>query len=402
MEILFYRYGSICEPDLISVFESIGLNVITETIEIQKKNLMPSERIKILSTLIDTHQFTFVFTINFFPSISDLCQIYKIPYVCWVVDSPVMELFSNSLKNPVNYVFTFDRAQYELLHPYNEKGVFHLPLATNVTRWDNTIHPLTDSDTKKYSCDISFIGSLYSEKDPYLLTKNTPPQICPSLEGYVDGIIAAQNEIYGASLLEKSLSKELISFFKAKMPALFYNATNQLMNTDTYVCAHQILGMHAAYLERVNTLKRLGEHFSVDLYTLSDTSVFSKCPKIHVKGSAKTLTEMPKIFHLSKINLNMTIRPIQKGLSLRIWDILGCGGFLMCNLQEELFDHFIPGQDLETFSSIEELVDKCEFYLSHEDIRQKIALSGYEKVKAHHTYALRMKSLFETVVTNME
>lgn len=37
MKIYFYRYGSICEPDVIDSFKRLGLDVDEETIEISKK-----------------------------------------------------------------------------------------------------------------------------------------------------------------------------------------------------------------------------------------------------------------------------------------------------------------------------------------------------------------------------
>ena len=46
-----------------------------------------------------------------------------------------------------------------------------------------------------------------------------------------------------------------------------------------------------------------------------------------------------------KIYLNMTIKPIQTGLPLRIFDIMGCGGFLMTNYQAELPEYFEIGTD---------------------------------------------------------
>ena len=69
-------------------------------------------------------------------------------------------------------------------------------------------------------------------------------------------------------------------------------------------------------------LNAVSQHYSLDLYTGSDVSVL---PKAYHKGLAKTMTEMPKIFHLSKINLNFTSKSIRTGLPLWIWDILGAG-----------------------------------------------------------------------------
>ena len=134
------------------------------------------------------------------------------------------------------------------------------------------------------------------------------------------------------------------------------------------------------------------------IYTGSDTSPLRE---VHTHGTIKTLTEMPKVFHLSKINLNMTVKSIQTGLPLRIFDILGCGGFLLTNYQAELPEYFEIGKDLEAYSSMDELIDKCAFYLEHDDIRADIARSGYEKVKQYHTYSHRIAEMLHKTFSNM-
>ena len=102
---------------------------------------------------------------------------------------------------------------------------------------------------------------------------------------------------------------------------------------------------------------------------------------------------MPRIFHASRINLNITMRPIESGLSLRIWDVLGCGGFLLTNYQSEIPEYFEIGRDLETYDSMEELEQKAAYYLTHEEERLEIALHGYEKVSMLHTYEIRIAEM---------
>ena len=79
-------------------------------------------------------------------------------------------------------------------------------------------------------------------------------------------------------------------------------------------------------------------------------------------------------------------------------DILGCGGFLMTNFQSELTDYFTIGVDLEAYSSMDELVDKCAYYLAHDDERLQIARNGYEKVSASHTYPHRIREMLKTLI----
>ena len=74
MEILFHRYGSICEPDIIEAFRSLGVEVIEEDREIYEKNIPSDVRIKILAEQILTKKPAFVFSINYFPYISEICQ----------------------------------------------------------------------------------------------------------------------------------------------------------------------------------------------------------------------------------------------------------------------------------------------------------------------------------------
>ena len=71
----------------------------------------------------------------------------------------------------------------------------------------------------------------------------------------------------------------------------------------------------------------------------------------------------------------------------------------MTNFQAELTEMFEIGVDLEAYGSLEELIDKCSYYLTHEDERRQIALNGYRKVKEYHGYVNRM---VEMVKVGME
>ncbi len=390
MTILFYRYGNICEPDILETFRSLHLNVIEETAEITNKKLTASERLSLVKQAIDEHHPVFVFSINFFPVIAEICHIYKVLYLCWTVDSPVLELFSNSMKHDTNRIFMFDRAQYAYFGAYNQEHCFYLPLGSNVERFDKVTASIDRDDITWYSSDISFVGSLYNEKNPlHRLTLSDDYTM-----GYINGVTEAALKVYGYNFLEEALSPDIIAALQQADPG-FYAPPDAIAPSARYVAAHEYLGMQVAETERIRTLNELAKYFNVDLYTRSDTS---QLKNVHVHGGVKTLTEMPKVFHLSKINLNMTIKPIQTGLPLRIFDIMGCGGFVTTNYQAELPEFFEIGVDLEAYSSMEELVDKCAYYLEHEEQRKQIALNGYHKVKEHFTYPQRILEMLRLAI----
>ena len=389
MEILFYRYNSICEPDILQVFTGFGITVHTEEMEMTDKSITPARCAQKVTEWILEHPLSFVFSINFFPAISYTCNHFKVPYVCWSVDSPVPELFSNALKNEWNRIFLFDRTQYEFFHPYNPDNIYYLPLATNAKRMEQVILSMTEEDFSKYDSDVVFVGSLYSEKCRY----DKLTGLSDYTKGYVNGLIQAQMRVSGYNFIYETLPERVINEIVAA-DADFYKGEDVFLDTDRYLTAHQYIGMKLANVERESILSALSEKFNVSLYTYSDTSML---PNARNRGGANTITEMPKIFHAGKINLNITMRPIETGLSLRIWDVLGCGGFLISNYQSEIPEYFEIGKDLEVYESEADLMGKVEYYLQHEAERMEIALNGYEKVAKRHTYEVRLATILHTL-----
>lgn len=391
MKIIIHRYGSICEPDLIEAFCACGLTVIEDSTEINQKTISREERIRILGELVLTHKPAFVFTINFFPYISEICERLRVLYVSLSVDCPVLELFSLSIRNKHNRIFLFDYMQYQLFYPENPEGIFYLPLASNTDRWEQELSSVSEKERESYACDISFVGSLYKEKSPL-----------PTLalddfhRGLAEGIIEAQLKVPGCSLLDEIPPASLLSAVRRADPS-FFSPEGCFTNTDPYVLSHYYLGMQVSALERVRTFLELGKEFSIDLYTRSDTSDLEDVPGIHCRGGVATHSEMPRVFRFSKINLNITMRSIQSGLSQRIWDILGCGGFLITNYQSEIPEYFTIGKDLECYESLGELKEKISFYLSHDDIRNEIAQNGWKKTREQHTYIHRVLQIMRTL-----
>ena len=382
MNFLFYRYNSICEPYMINSLQSLGHTIKTIDTEITWKNVPARKVVEIVSDILLQESFDGLISVNYYHVLSEICRIFKLRY--WTVDSPVLELLSDTISNEYNRLFLFDYQQYQDLVMYNPDNIFYLPLATNTTHWDNIIN--SSKNNSKYQREISFVGSLYTEKCPY------DNIIAPSkhLSGYLDGIMAAQEKIYGYFFLDEVLPDSIIQEFIQCMPN-YYIPPERARRDNAKIIALQYLGMKISSTERIKAMTLLGSQHHVDIYTASDTTGLP----VHNHGCAKTLTEMPLIFHYSKINLNITCKSIRSGISQRIWDILGCGGFCLTNYQTEIPEHFVIGEDLDTYGSLDELLDKTNYYLSHEEIRTKIAQNGYQKVKQFHTYDTRISQMIE-------
>ena len=138
----------------------------------------------------------------------------------------------------------------------------------------------------------------------------------------------------------------------------------------------------------------LGSQYKINLYTHNATPELEKINNI---GAIDYYDTMPYIFRNSRINLNITMRSIKSGIPLRGMDICAAGGFLLSNYQEDMYDIFVPGEDVVLYESQEDLLAKCRYYLTHEVERQQIAANGYGKVVEKCSYDVRLEEMFAGV-----
>lgn len=394
MRFLFYRYNNICEADMIEALLSLNHEVKTIDLEITKKNPEQKEILDIICQALEGERFDAVVSVNYYPLLSKICNAVQILYIAWTTDCPVNELLSETVAGPYNRIFCFDYAQYEETRKLNPSGVFYMPLATNVDRWNKVISSLDNFEKGKYASDVSFVGSLYSDISP--MRKMTGAS--EYLQGYLEGLLKSQRDVYGAYFLDTALNNKIIDEFITCVPD-FPSPMDPHMNNKRWIMAHKYLGFEVTAIERcevitsvaewINKEESLGNNYLFKLYTGSDTR---NIPVTNM-GTVHTHTQMPLVFNGSKINLNITCKSIRTGIAQRIWDIMGAGGFVLTNYQQELTEYFTIGEDLDIYSSQEELLDKISFYLSHEDVRLKIAQNGYKKVSEQHTFKDRMADI---------
>lgn len=384
MRILVCSWGNICEPDLELSLKAMGheVDVLKDKIKSMDYDVEYLKRMS--NDFLLKHSYDCVFSINFIPVISRLCNLYHVKYISWIVDSPWYQLNSDTITNSCNYIFIFDRNLYSR---YKEKSeqIYYMPLGANVRFWDSIV--VTQDDKELFTTDVSFVGSLYEDKHSYDKIK-----LPDYLKGYLDAVIEAQSYIYGYNLLDEVVGDEFVEDFCNSIGWNSANADYQITKKEMMLT--EFLGKKCAEVERHRYVKKLAKNYNFDLYTLSNTSAF---PYINNKGAAESRIIMPKIFKCSKININMTIKTIESGIPLRVFDILGNGGFCITNYQSELLEYFTPDVDLVIYENEEDLLSKIAYYLRNEEERIQIARNGYNKVKSLYTYEKRLEKIIEIV-----
>ena len=340
----------------------------------------------------DGKGFDCVFTFNYSPVVSNNCNRRNVPYISIVYDSPQVLLYSYTIINPCNYVFIFDKTQYLELSNAGIKTVYYAPLAVNIERLNRMLDKENEVKRIQYSSDISFVGSMYNEEhNLFERLEGINEYTC----GYLDAIMKAQRNIYGYFFLEDMLKGDVLDEMMRVYPVR-PNADG--VETIQYIYANYFLARRMATDERMEIMSKLGEQLGasnvINLYT-PDSSV--NFINVNNKGTVDYYNEMPYVFRNSNINLNITLRSIKSGIPLRCIDICGAGGFLLSNYQEDMYDIFVPGEDMVVYDSIDDMINKCRYYLSHDTERRQIAQNGYGKVAESHTYDVSFKEMFDIV-----
>lgn len=395
MHILMYRWKAYNYRDIEQTFLLLGHTVDNIEQELGSYDVSPEFERVIEEKIRGTH-YDMVFTVNYFPLISNVCERTGVKYVSWTCDNPLISMYHESVFHACNYIFTFDKTNYLEFRGMGVKHIWYLPLAVDTERMDALLgapekperrNATQDSEMRKYRGDVAFVGSLY-ERNSYDKIKNRLPEY---LRGYFDAVMEAQLNISGANIVEPMLTmnilEQLQEYFQLEKSEGSFSDLGLIFQTT-------VLGFKIAEIERRRALIELSKHYKVNVYSNSNVSDLLR---IQYCGSVDYWSEMPKVFRMSKINLNFTIPNIKSGIPLRIWDVLGCGGFLLTNYQAEIPYYFKEGEDLVCFDGLEDLCEKVGYYLEHEEERKRIAWNGYHKVREKHSYIERIHTILDMV-----
>jgi len=125
---------------------------------------------------------------------------------------------------------------------------------------------------------------------------------------------------------------------------------------------------------------------------------------IDTVNSSISLEQQIALIQTSRINLNYGARceyqaPIASGLPERSFGIPATGGFLLSDYRTHNMDAFSVGTHMDEFNSLDECVEKINYYLNHFNLSRDMAEKCYHHVMEHHTYFNRSDSLLDVIYT---
>lgn len=127
-------------------------------------------------------------------------------------------------------------------------------------------------------------------------------------------------------------------------------------------------------------------------------------------GSWMNPEETADMYNQHKIVINMhrahddltvnsnTVQIAAASPNPRTFEIMGCAALQLTDVRSDLASFYTPGVEIETYHSPEEMMQKIDYYLKHEEERREIALRGLARTLREHTYAHRLNQLLATVL----
>jgi len=102
--------------------------------------------------------------------------------------------------------------------------------------------------------------------------------------------------------------------------------------------------------------------------------------------------DMAKVCAATKVIFNLIMVENECAHSLKTFEIPACGGFMLTNRTDEQLEILEEDRHAAYYSTKEELLDKLDFYLKHDEARKKIAHAGRERVLGE-TYEARSRKI---------
>jgi spore maturation protein CgeB len=262
-----------------------------------------------------------------------------------------------------------------------------LPLASNPA----TRHPLREAPEieSPYRKTVSFVGASMLDQGRLLLEEfvRCYPNLIQTGESQrsedevrliLKQVIDRQREDLSTYMLNQTLW--------SAMPELAPVTPGSL---DPEKLVSEICAAH----KRMDWLEKLSPH-TVSVW--GDRG-WQECANIEYQGSAGHGQELTLIYSNSLINIDIGRLYQNDIMTMRLFDVMACEGFLLTEKTDEITRWFEPGVHLDVYQGPDELSQKIQFYKDNPDKARSIGKAARQKILEEHTFEKRFQEIFKSL-----
>lgn len=359
-----------------------GISEIVDGFKKTNKEVLLFADMNEFNAIYSRHVIEFVLDINFHPEVRDICVKNGLSYMVWSFNSGAAAMI-DSFAVPMrgnDFIFLNNKDDYnECARKYG--NIFYLPLSTTdsftmtprYSGFENQILIIVRNNEQEIAAETSFQKMITEQKDERHL-KNYR-----FIKSLANACLEKHKYIFDKNifpeLLQKSIDDCGMDPFDEEDRNLFLgHYIRMLSSTQKELCIHEIcLTGHKVCFYGDKSYEKV-----LKLYRNTEFHTLEECKDVH------------KLYNSSKINIILTEIQNAGAIPKDVFSMLAAGAFVLSTHSREISSVFKVGSHLETFTTVKELIDKIHYYMSNDQMRQRIAFSGQTEFQNFHSMSSRL------------
>jgi glycosyltransferase involved in cell wall biosynthesis len=344
-----------------------------------------------LSHILDYLQPDLIFNINLFKDIKYLSPKWKV--IEWEIDPTISPIETIEPEHAGNlHIFTHNADRVETFVARGHKHADYLPLCCSKKF---LIGPSKSEQLARFACDVSFVGSIMAQNQRDLLdllSRRLQSAVARGasewrfvlawVESFAETPPPPARHLEPADSLRKLLREQ--------------NLPNVLDMDNDRLLITSVIEEYLAYQWRRHVIAELLD-MGMDIW--GDPDWQNEFPG-HYRGAADHYLDLPHLYRASRVNLDICRTYQPDIVTMRVFDVLACGAFILADRSEALLELFVEDKEIVCFETPDEARDKIRFYLTHENERQRIMQAGHRKAIRLHTFERRMSHILDRAGCN--
>jgi spore maturation protein CgeB len=155
--------------------------------------------------------------------------------------------------------------------------------------------------------------------------------------------------------------------------------------------SHRKLYISGLWWERLSNYSRYRRHFDTQAWQEPEKT----CERYNANKIVINSHRAPddELYNMNRAKIQ-AVSP-----NPRTFEIAASGTLQLTDRRQDLEQFYVPGEEVVTYDSPEDMANKAEYYLTHEAERQQIALKGLYRTMRDHTYVSRLNQLFDLAMS---
>jgi len=327
--------------------------------------------------------------INYTQGLAQACRDLELRLLIWEIDPATDALTPCDPPADHAHIFSYRRAQLPVYAAAGFPKASYLPLAANPDRRFPV--ELEGEDADHYKSPLAFVGaSMLNQANQFrelliaeycLWRGGSPTEARDTCCLYLEAMRSAHRDDLTRSHVATLLDEAMPEFMAAMR--------SRPDKPDPVILASEMTAADKR-LVYVSKLGPLGVHVWGD----KGWSPTEEHGTVY-RGRAGHRFELNKIYCGAGINIDIGRIYQNDMVTMRVFDVMACGGFVLTERNDALLELFTEGVELDCYTSLQELVEKAEHYIKNPDEAAAIAARGLDAVLAHHTIRGRVETMLQ-------